>query len=384
MTATATFSEADLRAIRRTFYARRATPEEVCLVLRPRKRSWHTVLTGLPFTAMLAISIGIGIGMKAFQHDEQFGEILRAEFWGVCLFAFFGVLLVLVLLPDAYLPRFELVLRPGDKDIRMRGFGFEQRRPGGCCSVANRHLWCNFYADSVRYALVRRWWQFLLPIGWGAAALNRVLQPAKEALRDLVASGGGQAEMLRSTDRTLWAMAFGEAFVTENEVVLMLPPPNWYIWVAGVPASLAAGMLMFWHGFKGPISCHRNAADEVICTISQVPMWVPSAILILYIGFWAAWADPWFRRALAILPKGKELIQIRVGKRTLGEYPFHEYSIYISDGRGLEYVSSYLWVDTPAWRGTKGAESRFTEFQTAVMRLQVWTGVIHAEEESRG
>jgi hypothetical protein len=384
MTAPATFSDSDLRAIKRTFYTRKATPEEVCLLLRPRKRSWHTVLTGLPFTAFLAISIGIGIGMKAFEPDEQFGEILRAEFWGVCLFAFFSVLLIFVLLPDAYLPRFGLVLRPGDKEILMRGFGFEQRRPGGCCSVANRHLWCNFYVDSVRYALVRRWWQFPLPIGRGAAAINRVLEPARNALRDLVASGDGHAEMLRSTDRTLWAMAFGEAFVTENEVVLMLLPPKWYIWLGTLPAALGAGMLTFWYGFNWPISGYYNAAKEVVRTISWVPMWLPSAILILYVGLVSVWSDPWFRRALAILPKGKEVIQIRVGKRTLGEFPFGEYTIYVSDGRGLEYVSSYLWVDTLAWTGTKGAEGRMTEFQTAVMRLRVWTGLISDEEESRG
>jgi hypothetical protein len=65
----------------------------------------------------------------------------------------------------------------------------------------------------------------------------------------------------------------------------------------------------------------------------------------------------------------------------VGDFPFWIDSIFVSDGRGHETISSYLWVRTPAWTGTKGAEPRFEEHVTAVWRLKSWAGVRTDEED---
>jgi hypothetical protein len=383
MNEAATFSDAELRAIRRTFYTRKATPEEVYLVVRPTRRSWHMARMPIALIVVLAINVVLNLRGKVFSSGlPEFEDILVPEFWGTCCAITLLVLLVFYLLPGAYPPRFELVLRPGGGDVTMRGFGFAQTRPASCCCIANRHLWCSFYVDTIRYAMLRRWWQLLLPPGQGAAAVAGVLAPAQAALRALLASGGGQSEMFLSASRTLWAKAFGEALVTENEVVLILPPAGWSLWIGAVIGGALGGTgVLLWQGWHSLIWGYYTPDMQVVKGLSSIPMWLPSALVILYTGFVCMWADPWFRRAVAVVPKGQAKIRIQIGRRTIGEFPFWSYSIFVSDGRGHETVSSYLWVRTPAWTGTKGAEPHFEEHVTAVWRLKSWAGVSTEEED---
>ncbi len=383
MSEAATFSDAELRAIRRTFYTRKATPEEVCLVVRPTRRSWHMARYPIALVVVLGLNVVLGLREKVFSSGQpEFQDILVSEFWGTCCAITLLVLLVFYLLPGAYPPRFELVLRPGGGDVTMRGFGFAQTRPASCCSIANRHLWCSFYVDTIRYAMLRRWWQLLLPPGQGAAAVAAVLAPARAALRALLASGGGQSEMSLSASRTLWANAFGEALVTDNEVVLMLPPAGWSVWIGAVIGCVLGGTgVLLWQGWHSLVWGYYTPDMQVVKGLSSIPMWLPSAIVILYTGLVCMWADPWFRRAVAVVPKGQARIRIQIGKRAVGEFPFWIDSIFVGDGRGHETVSSYLWVRTPAWTGTKGAEPRFEEHVTAVWRLKSWAGVSTEEED---
>lgn len=162
----------------------------------------------------------------------------------------------------------------------------------------------------------------------------------------------------------------------------MLPPAGWSLWIGAVIGCVLGGTgVMVWHSFYSLIWGYHTPDNQVVWELSSVPMWLPSAIVILYTGLVCMWADPWFRRAVAVVPKGQSKIRIQIGKRTVGEYPFWTDSIFVSDGRGHETVSSYLWVRTPAWTGTKGAEPRFEEHVTAVWRLKSWAGVSTEEED---
>jgi hypothetical protein len=375
MDAATTFSDSELRTLRRAFCVRKATPEEVCLVVRPRRRSAHLVGMGIFTTFMCGMAMAF-TGRQAYQHDRVVGGLLVPDFWAACLLVACLDILVFFLLPGAYNPRFELVLRPGGRDITMRGLGSEQQRLSSCCSIANRYLWCNFYADTIRYTLVRRWWQTLIPITCAAHVVAGALTPATTALRELLLRGGGHAEMLLSTERMLWAKAFGEAFVTDNEVVVMLLPQIWYGWaVAVIGPTLGMVATFCWDFYSPAVDCGWLTKKVLVCSSSSIPLWLPSALLILGMAAVCYWVDPWFRRAVAVIPKGQRRIRIQVGRRSLGEFPFlGDLTIWVSDGKGTEMLSC-LWVRTAAWKGTTSAESNFKEFVVAVAQLQRWAGV---------
>jgi hypothetical protein len=376
-----TFSDSELRTLQRAFCVRKATPEEVCLVVRPRRRSMHLALMGIATALLLGAAMHFS-GLKAYDLDSAVGGLLVPSFWWACVLVACLDILVFFLVPGAYAPRFELVLRPGGRDITMRGLGFQQHRLASCCSVANRYLWCNFYVDTIRYTLARRWWQTLIPITRAAHVAARALAPATTALRELVLGGGGHAEMLLSTERMLWARTFGEAFVTEDEVVVMLVPQGWWAWFASLILIFGGSAAIFWPmAICPPAYCYYATRDAVTCSVSKIPMWLPAALVILAVALICIWVDPWFRRAVAVIPKGQRRIRIQVGKRSLGEFPFFgDLTIWVSDGRGSDMVSSYLWIRTPVWKGTTGVGSRYEEAVVAVAQLQRWAGLDFAPE----
>jgi hypothetical protein len=238
----------------------------------------------------------------------------------------------------------------------------------------------NFYVDTIRYTLVRRWWQTLIPITRAAHVVAGALAPATTDLRELLLRGGGHAEMLLSTERMLWAKAFGEAFVTDNEVVVMLLPKMWYGWAVGLIVMVTSSLTILYWRFYPSTYCFYATKDVVVCNISAIPLWLPSVLFTLCMAAVCYWVDPWFRRAVAVIPKGQRRIRIRVGRRSLGEFPFlGDLTIWVSDGKGTEMLSC-LWVRTPAWKGTTSAESNFKEFVVAVAQLQRWAGLDFGSE----
>ena len=390
MEAAGIFSDADLRAIRRTFLTRKATPEEVCLVVRPRRLSAHGVVLLLPFVGVLAMTFAIAIGPHIFRiapvsdlYDLR--DLLLDRFWAACTIVILLIVTTFILVPLACLPRFEVSVRPGDQIVVMRGLGFEQERLASCCLVFNRYLWCTFSVDRIGYSLLRRWWQFPWPILKGAAALDRAFAPARAALKALLEGGKGQAEMMDSVRRFVWARSFGEAFLTGNDVVVVLPPAGWFVWPGAVVGCVGLGMgTFFWHEFVGPVWGYNAADGSLVWKLSRIPMWLPSAIAIVYTAFVSLWADPWFRRAVAVVPRGLKRIRIQVGKRVRGESWFYDWSICVSDNRGSESMLDYLHVDTRFWSGTKWAR-RPEEFSVAEQQLKEWAGLsAPAEGDKRG
>jgi hypothetical protein len=377
MPTASTFDPSFLRAIKRTFYTRVATPEEVCLQLRPRKRSWHMVIGGLLEGLFLGLAVGSMASKKLGRFE--FTGLLEVDFWATFLFVVCGILLVFVLLPDAYLPRFELVLRANSNDVFVRGFAVEQRSHGGCCAVGNRFLWCNFYVDGVRYALVRRWWQFPFPISRGAGVLNDVVTRAKALLDNMKDTEEGRRELRRSADRHLWARVFGEALVTEREVVLVLNPPDWFFLAGFVGCVFVGGMIVtFWHAFYSPVGFLPVGGDFVAYPKS-FPMWLPTAIVLLCTAIVGFWADPWFRRAVMVLPKGERTTRIQVGGRTIGESGFNEYTVCLDGDEG-----NYLYMSTRYWRGSKGTAFKGGSCHDAIERLRIWTGIRAPKEGCDG
>ena len=113
---------------------------------------------------------------------------------------------------------------------------------------------------------VRRWWQTLIPITRAAHVVAGALAPATTALRELVLAGGGHAEMLLSTERMLWARTFGEAFVTEDEVVVMLVPQGWWAWFASLILIFGGSAAIFWPmAICPPAYCYYATRDAVTC-----------------------------------------------------------------------------------------------------------------------
>jgi hypothetical protein len=365
------FSEDDLRAIRRTVYVQRATSEEICLLMRPKRKGWQMFRVAWFFPILVGAAFAFSSYDKVFDNNAGFGPVLIPAYWGTLGLIVGLDVLLFFLLPLRYLPRFELILRPGVDHVTMRGFGFEQACHGGCCGLVNRGLWCNLTVDTIPYAWLRRWWQSAVPPWAGVAAIRRLLQPAKEHLTEIVANGGGQDEAIRSSSRSLWANAFGEAFMTKDEAVITLPPAGWWAWFGAIPLLFGTTGPLFWHLFVAPWHGWYGAEHHPVYALNRTPLWVPSALAFLINAIFCIWADPWFRRALAIIPRGQRRIRIRVGGRIKGEYPFWG-SIDLNDQRGNDTITSLLYVRTPAWSGFLYVEPRFQECEMAVWTLTNW------------
>jgi len=126
----AVFDWNDLEAVRNTFDTRNATPTEICLRLRPQRRSRHIVISAIG--AILAV----GFTMR-FQYDQiaQAPDVAQLilgpameDVWPMLIgFAF----LLFAVLPRVLLPTFELILHPGESTTILRGMGFEQQRLAG-------------------------------------------------------------------------------------------------------------------------------------------------------------------------------------------------------------------------------------------------------------
>jgi hypothetical protein len=378
----AVFEWNDLEAVRNTFDTHDATPTEICLRLRPRRRSRHIVISAIG--AILAV----GFTMR-FQYDQiaQAPDVAQLilgpameDVWPMLIG--FSVLLFVVL-PRALLPSFELVLRPGESTVILRGMGFEQQRLAGFCSASGRLLWSTFRVDSVGYSILRRWWQLPIPTTAGVAALNRMLAPSQTALKDLLASGGGGAEVSDSVGRMLWVTVFGEAFLTENELAVLLPTPNWHMFFGWlVPWGLTTAV-DYWYQAHPPYDYPTPAAIGE--QLAVIPLWFLPALVILYTALVGMRADAWIRRAVMVVPKGQQLLELRAGKRVLDTIPIDERTFSLHYGNDIQEPGSYLGVKTSSWSGMLGLRSSHQELELALLSLLRWSGLgSTAKEESHG
>ena len=378
----AVFEWNDLEAVRNSFDTREATPTEICLRLRPRRRSRHFIVSAIG--AILAV----GFTMR-FQYDQiaqapDVAQLILApameDVWPMLIG--FSVLLFAVL-PRALLPTFELALRPGESTVVLRGMGFEQQRLAGFCSASGRLLWSTFQVDSVGYSILRRWWQLPIPTAAGIAALNRMLAPSQVALRDLLASGGGSAEVSDSVGRMLWVTVFGEAFLTENELAVLLPTPMWHMffgWI--VPWGLTTAV-DYWYQAHPPYDYPSPAAIGE--HLAVVPLWLPALLVILYTAIVGMWADAWIRRAIMVVPKGQQVLERRAGKRVLDTIPIDDKTFSLHCGDDIQEPGSYIGIKAGSFSGTYGFGVSLQDLKLALVRLMEWAGLgDHRGEESHG
>ena len=376
--APAVFLWQDVEAVNNAFHASKATPLEVCLRLRPRRRSRHMVISAIG--AILAV----GFTMR-FQYDQiaQAPDVAQLilgpameDVWPM-LIGF--SLLLFVVLPRALLPSFELVLRPGESTVVLRGMGFEQQRLAGFCSASGSLLWSTFRVDSVGYSILRRGWQLPLPTAAGIAALNRMLAPSQAALRDLLASGGGSAEVSDSVGRMLWVTVFGEAFLTENELAVLLPTPNWHMFFGWlVPWGLTTAV-DYWYQAHPPYDYPSPAAIGE--QLALAPLWLPSLLVILYTAIVGMWADAWIRRAVMVIPRGKQVLELRAGKRVLDTIPIDDRTFSLHCGDDIQEPGSYIGIKAGSFSGTYGFGASHQDLELALLRLLQWAGLASKTKE---
>jgi len=378
----AVFDWNDLETVRNTFHTRDATPTEICLRLRPQRRSWHIVVGAIQTV------LAVGLLMR-FQYDQiaQAPDVAQlilgpamADVWPMLIG--FGILLFVVL-PRALLPTFEVVLRPGDIAVTLRGMGFEQQRLAGFCSASGKLLGAAFRVDSIGYSILKRWWQLPSPTATGVAALNRILAPSQAKLRELLGSGGGGEEVSESVGRMLWVTVFGEAFLTEKELAILRPTPIWHMflgWIApwGLPVAVGA-----WYEAY-PVYAYPSPA-AIGEHLALIPLWLPSVLIYLYTAVVGMWADAWIRRAIVVVPKGKQVLELRAGKRVLKRIPIGDRTFSIHYGEDIQEPGSYIGIKAGLFSGTYGFGSSLQDLKLALIRLTEWAGVgSKAKEENHG
>ena len=378
----AVFEWNDLEAVRNSFDTREATPTEICLRLRPRRRSRHFIVTGV----MLLTPVG---GVMRYLYDQiaqlsdQAQAVLSPEIddaWVMILGASF---LLFIVLPRVLLPSFELVIRPGESTVILRGMGFEQQRLAGFCSASGRFLWSTFRVDSVGYSVLRRWWQLPIPTTAGITALNKMLGPSQAALRDLLASGGGSDEVSVSVGRMLWVTVFGEAFLTERELAVLLPTPTWHMFLGWAGAPLLGLAVDYWHEGH-PLDILPSPA-LITAHLSWMPPWFPAVLVIAYGSIVAMWADAWIRRAVMVVPKGQQVLELRAGKRVLDTIPINDRTFSLHCGDDIQEPGSYIGIKAGSFSGTYGFGVGLQDLKLALARLMEWAGLgDHRGGESHG
>lgn len=378
----AVFDWSDLEAVRNAFDTRAATPTEICLRLRPRRKSRHFVVTAV----LLLTPIGGVIRYlynQIAQLSDQAQAILLPEINDAWIMILGSALLLFVVLPRVLLPTFDLVLRPGESTVVLRGMGFEQQRLAGFCSASGHFLWSTFRVDSVGYSILRRGWQLPIPTTAGIAALNRILTPSQAALRDLLARGAGGSEVSDSVGRMLWVTVFGEAFLSERELALLLPTPTWHIFLGWAGAPLLG--LAVDYGHEGHPLGILPDPGLVAVHLSWMPPWFPALLVIVYGSILAMWADAWIRRAVMVVPKGQQVLKLRVGKRVLKTHAIDDRTFSLHYGEDIQEPGSYIGIKAGSFSGTYGFGSSLQDLKLALIRLMEWAGVgSTSKEESHG
>lgn len=389
-TATA-FTPAELKALRRAFHVKSATADEVCLAIRPLRRSAFVWACGLGWI----VAAGLGLILSGGSSDHESNRVLIEAAWRTAFVAVTLAILLFVVLPHIYRPVFDLVVRPGGQPITMRGFGYEQRRGAAFCQPIDRLFWCGVRVDNVSYAILRRWWQ-IGHVHAAAATLETAWACARSTLASVLRDGAPPREMLDSADRTLWAACFGEAFLTDYQVVFLLPPPMWHMWWNGLALFLSSVILcfgyLFWRHAGIPPEIGALPSAEITayfenrdCWFATWPTLIPPIVPIVLAGLVAIYADPWFRRAVAVIPRGQQRIQIRIGGRQITDSPLLPEMIWAEDANEREHDTGIdrVGLRVPGWKGQRSCRLKVGLIQAAIDRLEKWASTPVSTEEER-
>jgi hypothetical protein len=391
---TTEFAKDDLTAIKRAFRTSKATPEEVRLLVRPWRGSGHRLWTKIVF----ATSFG---SVWEYHHAISMAEppaqaILFPAWWTAFLLVLGTYLTIFFILPRIGLPSFHVVVRPGAKTVVLRGFGFERELPACLCSFEPGKLGCTFKVDLAlsicrthrkwwrrvsslgvlsSYSVRRKWWRPLSSAAVPCDALNEAFTQARLDMVEVVTSGSDPDKLVPPLQRTNWRAFLNEAFVSENEIAFLLPPPNWHYYFGWIISWGAAVVADIWDWTHLPDV--EKDVEVIASHLHSFPLWLPTTLALLYAGTVDYLADPWMRRAVAIIRKGRGSIMIRVGKRIRGEFPIDASTFKtFSEQYDIHEPTVFLGINTCAWSGHQGTGfSTEDELAAALDDLRAFAGV---------
>jgi len=373
---TTEFAKDDLTAITRAFRTSKATPEEVRLLVRPLRGSGHRLVTKIVFATALFGSVW-GYHHTIATADPPAQAVLFPAWWTAFLLVLGTYLMIFFILPRIGLPSFEVVVRPGAKTVIVRGFGFERELPACLCSFELGKLGCTFKIEWSRssYRVRRKWWQPWFPAAVPCDALNEAFTQARIDMVEVVATDSDPSKMVPPVRQNNWRAFLKEAFVTENEIAFLLPPPNWHYYFGTIISWGAAVVADIWDWTHLPDV--EKDVEVIASHLHAFPLWLPTMLALLYAGTVDYLADPWMRRAMAIVPKGQGCIVIRVGKRILGKFPIDASTFKtFSEQYDIYQPTVFLQVNTPAWSGHQGTGlSTEDELAASLDDLRAFAGV---------
>lgn len=379
MTTATTFSEAELRAIRRAFRTRKAMPEEVCLLIRPTWEMGHRTFQNV-WIAVLLLGPTCRNYSTITAAEPPAQAVLYPAWWTAFLLFVAAYLFVFWVLPRWGLPSFEVVIRPGAKSIVMRALGFERVLPASFCWFEAGRLFPLVKIGTEPYPICRRWWQPPLTTGAVACrALEKAVALAHSGAVGEVYPGGRQDDTFEALQRQHWGAIVSEPIFTEKEMAFLLPTPNWHSFFGQILSCLAALSASIWSFYQFPDV--EKDAEVIAGHLQSSPLWLASMLVLLYAGIVDALADPWIRRAVAIIPRGKGLIVIRLGKRIAGEFPILDSTFRTgrSGGYDIHEPNADLRIDTPAWSGVAGTGLREEgDVLEAICALRAYAGIPNA------
>jgi hypothetical protein len=368
---TTEFAKKDLIAIKRAFRTSKATPEEVCLLVRPLR------IDVVRWALMGCLVITIGGSMSMFYRSIQSSEeavraVVSPIWWNAFLLICGTSLMVFFILPRAFSPMFEVVVRPGAKTVTLRGFGVEQEWPAHLCSAEVSKIRCSFKIDHHWYRIGRRCWQLGFSPAIPCDAVNEAFAPARIAMVEANSRGGGQESVSPPMHRL---GIFSEEFVTQTEMVVLLPTTGWQFYFDTVIPYGAFFVAAAWDITHQPN--FENDLGVILAHLRSFPLWLPSVLVLLYTGLAGYFAEPWNLQAVAIIPRGQGRIVIRVGKRILGDFPILDSTFTVfSEQYDIFQPTICLKVETPAWSGKKGTGmSSEDELFAALAGLRAFAGV---------
>ena len=238
---TTEFAKEDLAAIKRAFRTSKATPEEVCLLVRvPWRGSGHRLWTRIVFTTPLFASLW------EYHHtiataDSPAQAVLFPAWWTAFLLMLGTYVTIFFVLPHIGLPIFEVVVRPGARTVALRGFGFQRKMPACLCSFKPGKLGCTFQIEwsQFAYPICRKWWHPLFSTAVPCDALNEAFAQARIDMVEVVTNDSDPDKVAPPVQRTNWQAFLKEAFVMEDQIAFVLPPPNWHYYFGWIVSWLS-------------------------------------------------------------------------------------------------------------------------------------------------
>jgi hypothetical protein len=94
------------------------------------------------------------------------------------------------------------------------------------------------------------------------------------------------------------------------------------------------------------------------------------------------WADAWIRRAVMVIPKGGQVLELRAGKRVLDTIPIDDRTFSLHCGDDIQEPGSYIGIKAGSFSGTYGFGASLQDLKLALVRLMEWAGL--GDDRNRG